>query len=33
MAPADLRHGDFLEVMATLPDASVDSVVSDPRMV
>ena len=25
-----LYHGDCLEVLATLPDASVDSVVTDP---
>ena len=29
MAPADLRHGDCLEVMATLPDASVDMILCD----
>jgi len=29
MVPADLRHGDCLEVMATLPDASVDMILCD----
>jgi DNA modification methylase len=28
--PWELHHGDALEVLATLPDASVDSVVTDP---